>query len=61
MEFLVVLFMDKTSNFPGGPVVKTLHFHCRVQGSISSPGTKIPDVPRGEAKKSTKSRPGSGA
>ena len=34
----------KTRNwdFPGGPVVKTLHFHCRGQGSIPGWGTKIP-------------------
>lgn len=28
--------------FPGGPVVKTLCFHCRGTGSIPGQGTKIP-------------------
>ena len=28
-------------NFPGGPVVKTLCFHCRDTGSIPDWGTKI--------------------
>ena len=31
-----------TGTFPGGPVVKTLQFHCRSQGSIPDQGTKIP-------------------
>ena len=29
-------------DFPGGPVVKTPHFHCRGTGSIPGWGTKIP-------------------
>ena len=28
--------------FPGGPVLKTLQFHCRSQSSIPDQGTKIP-------------------
>ena len=28
--------------FPGGPVVRTLCFHCRGTGSIPDLGTKIP-------------------
>ena len=28
-------------DFPGGPVVKTLRFHCRGAGSIPGRGTKI--------------------
>ena len=31
-----------TRDFPGGSVVKTLSFHCRGIGLISSWGTKIP-------------------
>ena len=27
--------------FPGGPVVRTPHFHCRGPGSIPGQGTKI--------------------
>ena len=41
-NFHLSFFMEKTGDLPGGPVVKTLRFHCRVPGSISSPGTKIP-------------------
>ena len=29
-------------DFPGGPKVKTLHFHCRGQDSIPQQGTKMP-------------------
>ena len=33
-----------TSNrdFPGGPLIKTLHFQCRDMGLIPGPGKKIP-------------------
>ena len=30
------------SDFPGGPVVKTLRFHCRGHSSITGQGTKDP-------------------
>ena len=30
--------------FPGSPVVKTQHFHCRGPGSIPGLGTKIPQA-----------------
>ena len=30
------------TDFPGGPVVKTLYFHCRGMGSIPGPVTKLP-------------------
>ena len=30
--------------FPGGPGVRTLHFHCRGAGSIPDRGTKIPQA-----------------
>ena len=39
--------------FPGGQVVKTLHFQCRGYGFIPGQGTKIP---HGKAKKQTKKR-----
>ena len=29
---------------PGGPVVRTGHFHCLGPGSILGPGTKIPQA-----------------
>ena len=32
----------KKKNFPGGPVVNTLHFHSGGTGSIPGQGTKIP-------------------
>ena len=32
--------------FPGGPVVKTEHFHCHSQGSIPGQGTNIPKAVR---------------
>ena len=35
------LFWNIT-DFPGGPVVKTLHLQCRGAGSIPGQGTKIP-------------------
>ena len=30
--------------FPGGPVVRTQHFHCRGLGSIPGRGTNIPQA-----------------
>ena len=33
--------MDELQDFPGGPVVKTLHSHFGGQGSIPGQGTKI--------------------
>ena len=36
---------------PGGPVVKTWHFHCHDQGSISDWRTKIPEAMQLEKKK----------
>ena len=36
-QLLLLLSWD----FPRGPVVKTLHFHCRGTGSIPGQGTKI--------------------
>ena len=41
--------------FPGGPVVRTQHFHCCGQGSIPGLGAKIPHqaaVCRSQKKKS---------
>ena len=32
---------ERPGGFPGGPVVKALHFHCRGLGSIPGLGTKI--------------------
>ena len=34
--------IDPNWDFPGGPVVKTLHFHCRGTGFLPGRGTKIP-------------------
>ena len=36
---------ENLREFPGGPVVRTWHSHCRDPGSIPGRGTKIP---RGE-------------
>ena len=36
--------MGRIQDFPGCPVVKTLHFHCRGYSSIPGQGTKIPYV-----------------
>ena len=33
-------------DFPGGPVVKTPHFHCRGVGSTPGRGAKIPHAAR---------------
>ena len=33
---------ESKREFPGGPVIRTLHFHCRGHGSIPGPGTNIP-------------------
>ena len=41
-SFLLFFILRKFLDFPGGPVVKTLGFQCRGQGSIPGPGTKIP-------------------
>ena len=41
--------------FPGGPVIRTQHFHCRGPGLIPGWGTKIPQaVRRGQIKKKKK-------
>ena len=40
--FQISLFWE----FPGGPVVRTRHFHCRGLGSILGRGTKIPQAAR---------------
>ena len=46
---------EKNRDFPGGPVVKTLHFHCRGKGSIPGWGTKIPHAtPHGQKKERKK-------
>ena len=41
--------------FPGGPVVRTPHFHCRGPGSIPGQGTKILQAERRGKKKKKKS------
>ena len=38
---LVCDFKKLETEFPGGPVVRTLHFHCQGLGSIPGWGTKI--------------------
>ena len=38
-------------DFPGGPVVKTLYFHCRGHGFDPWWGTKIPHAPQYSRKK----------
>ena len=43
LRVTVILCSTKgTVEFPGGPVIRTPHFHCRGLGSILSQGTKIP-------------------
>ena len=37
--------------FPGGPVIRTWHVHCRCLGSIPGRGTKIPQATQGVQKK----------
>ena len=39
---LVFILRVMGKDFPGGPVVKTLHFNARGVGLIPSGGTKIP-------------------
>ena len=36
------IYKNTESDFPGGPVVKTPHFHCRGAGSIPGRGAKVP-------------------
>ena len=38
------MFLNKkvAREFPGGPVVRTWHFHCCGPGSMLGQGTKIP-------------------
>ena len=38
--------LNISGDFPGGSVVKTLHFHCRGRGFIPGQGTKIPHASR---------------
>ena len=56
--FHSVIFESNLNNnrnlgeFPGGPVVRTQHFHCRGPGSIPSRETKILQAAwRGQKKK----------
>ena len=37
---------QSSGDFPGGPVVKTLHFHCRSAGLIPDQGMGIPHTVR---------------
>ena len=46
-KFTVVSFGNTGSNpemweFPGGPVIRTWHFHCWGPGSVPGQGTNIP-------------------
>ena len=41
---------NMTGHFPGGPVVTTLHFHCRGHGLIPGQGTKIPQLQNKQTK-----------
>ena len=50
----ILLIMIILGDFPGGPVVKTLQFHCRSDGSIPGQGTKIPHVAWSKKKKKLK-------
>ena len=43
-------------DFPGGPVVKILRFHCRGRGFNPWLGTKIPHTVRRSQKKKQKQR-----
>ena len=43
--------IKKTRDFPGGPVVRTLRFHCRGSGSIPGQGTKILQAAKPKQKK----------
>ena len=48
-ESIVILVKYWRRDSPGGPLVKTPHFHCRGLGSVPGQGTKIPHVmPGGE-------------
>ena len=40
-KFQCLLRLTKAREFPGGPVVRTLRFHCWGPGSIPGWGTKI--------------------
>ena len=49
------LKQQKFREFPGGPVVRTLHFHCCGPGLIPGWGTKIPQATQhGQKKKKEK-------
>ena len=41
----------RAGDFPGGPVVKTLHFHCRGHGSNPLVGELRSHMPSGVTKK----------
>ena len=40
INYTLIIFL-KMKDFPGGPVIKTLYFHCRGVGSIPDQGTMI--------------------
>ena len=52
----VSAFRTGTLDYPGGPVVETLHFHFRGCGFISGGGTKIPHATQRGQKKKKKNR-----
>ena len=52
----IFFFSKKTAlwEFPGGPVVRTQHFHCQCPGLIPGRGTKTPEAARHSQKKKKK-------
>ena len=53
-ELMFSNFKTYYREFPGGPVVRTLCFHCRGHGSIHGWGTKILQaMQQGQKKKKT--------
>ena len=42
--------------FPGGPVLRTPHFHCQGPGSIPGQGTKIPQAAQHDQKRKKKKK-----
>ena len=52
MDFKIISFRES----PGGPVVRTLHFHCRGPGFHPCQGIKIPQAARCGQQNKTKQK-----
>ena len=58
MDHLIHILKDHSGEFPDGPVVRTLHFHCGGPGFDPWSGNKNPTSREAGQKKKKKNHPG---